>query len=67
MGPHGGEVLSMLTTAIHAKVPVATLQHMIYPYPTFFGGVGETLGAYARGIGTVIDPDATPEVFDLAG
>jgi pyruvate/2-oxoglutarate dehydrogenase complex dihydrolipoamide dehydrogenase (E3) component len=67
MGPHGGEVLSMLTTAIHAKVPVATLQHMIYPYPTFFGGVGETLGAYARGIGSVIDPDATPEVFDLAG
>ncbi len=67
MGPHGGEVLSMLTTAIHAKVPLATLQRMIYPYPTFSGGVGETLGAYARGIGTVIDPDAAREVFDLAG
>ncbi len=67
MGPHGGEVLSMLTTAIHAKVPLATLQHMIYPYPTFYGGVGETLGAYARGIGKVMDPGATPEVFDMAG
>jgi pyruvate/2-oxoglutarate dehydrogenase complex dihydrolipoamide dehydrogenase (E3) component len=67
MGPHGGEMLSMLATAIHAKVPLTTLQHMIYPYPTFYGGVGETLGAYARGIGKVVDPGATPEVFDMAG
>ncbi len=67
MGPRGGEVLSMLTTAVRAKVPLATLQHMIYPYPTFYGGVGETLGAYARGIGKVMDPGATPEVFDMAG
>jgi hypothetical protein len=29
---------------------------MIYPYPTFHGGVGEALGAYGRGIGDVIDP-----------
>ena len=67
MGPHGGEVLSMLTVAIYARVPLATLQHMIYAYPTFNGGVGETLGAYARGIGKVMDPGATPEVFDMAG
>ncbi|GMQ86547.1 MAG: NAD(P)/FAD-dependent oxidoreductase [Acidimicrobiia bacterium] len=67
MGPRGGEVLAMLSTAIHASVPLATLQNMIYAYPTFYGGVGETLGAYGRGIGKVIDPDATPEVFDFVG
>jgi pyruvate/2-oxoglutarate dehydrogenase complex dihydrolipoamide dehydrogenase (E3) component len=67
MGPRGGDVLSMLATAIHATIPLTTLQHMIYPYPTFYGGVGETIGAYARGIVKVIDPDAVPEVFDLIG
>jgi len=67
MGPRGGEVLSMLSTAIHARVPLATLQRMIYAYPSFYGGVGEALGAYGRGIGKVIDPDATPEIFDLVG
>ena len=34
-GPTGGEVLSMLTLAIHARVPVPTLGTMIYAYPTF--------------------------------
>jgi pyruvate/2-oxoglutarate dehydrogenase complex dihydrolipoamide dehydrogenase (E3) component len=34
-GPSGGEVLSMLTLAIHARVPVTTLGTMIYAYPTF--------------------------------
>ncbi len=34
-GPCGGEVLSMLTLAIHARVPVRTLGTMIYAYPTF--------------------------------
>jgi hypothetical protein len=57
----------MLSTAIHARVPVATLQRLIYAYPSFYGGVGETLGAYGRGIGKVIDPDADPGVFDLTG
>jgi pyruvate/2-oxoglutarate dehydrogenase complex dihydrolipoamide dehydrogenase (E3) component len=67
MGPRGGEVLAMLSTAIHARVPVATLQRLIYAYPSFYGGVGETLGAYGRGIGKVIDPDSDPGVFDLTG
>jgi pyruvate/2-oxoglutarate dehydrogenase complex dihydrolipoamide dehydrogenase (E3) component len=39
VGPMGGEVLSMLTTAIHARVPISTLRTMIYPYPTFHGAV----------------------------
>jgi pyruvate/2-oxoglutarate dehydrogenase complex dihydrolipoamide dehydrogenase (E3) component len=34
-GPSGGEVLGALSVAVHAAVPVATLQHMIYAYPTF--------------------------------
>lgn len=38
-GPWGGEVLSMLTLAVHARVPVATLRTMIYAYPTFHRGV----------------------------
>lgn len=56
VGPSGGEVLSMLTLAVHAQIPVAELQTMIYPYPTFHGGIGEAVGAYGRGVGTVLDP-----------
>jgi pyruvate/2-oxoglutarate dehydrogenase complex dihydrolipoamide dehydrogenase (E3) component len=35
VGPAGGEVLSMLTLAVHARVPVRRLRQMIYAYPTF--------------------------------
>jgi pyruvate/2-oxoglutarate dehydrogenase complex dihydrolipoamide dehydrogenase (E3) component len=35
MGPCGGEVLGLLTLAVHAEVPTHTLNHMIYAYPTF--------------------------------
>lgn len=38
-GPAGGEVLSMLALAVRAEVPVATLRHMIYAYPTFHRAV----------------------------
>jgi pyruvate/2-oxoglutarate dehydrogenase complex dihydrolipoamide dehydrogenase (E3) component len=34
-GPTGGEVLSMLALAVHARVPVQRLREMIYAYPTF--------------------------------
>ncbi len=34
-GPTGGEVLGLLTLAVHAEVPITRLQHMIYVYPTF--------------------------------
>jgi len=64
VGPHGGEVLGMLATAIHGRVPVTKLVHMIYGFPTFWGGVGEALGANARGIGTVLDPNHDPLVKD---
>lgn len=35
VGPAGGEVLSMLTLAVHARIPITTLRTMIYAYPTF--------------------------------
>jgi pyruvate/2-oxoglutarate dehydrogenase complex dihydrolipoamide dehydrogenase (E3) component len=38
-GPAGGEVLSMLTLAVHARVPVRRLGQMIYAYPTFHGAI----------------------------
>ncbi|MGO9295157.1 MAG: dihydrolipoyl dehydrogenase family protein [Streptosporangiaceae bacterium] len=38
-GPVGGEVLSMLTLAVHAPVPVHRLREMIYAYPTFHRAV----------------------------
>jgi pyruvate/2-oxoglutarate dehydrogenase complex dihydrolipoamide dehydrogenase (E3) component len=45
VGPTGGEVLSMLTTAIHGRVPVSTLRSMIYAYPTFHRAVLDALEA----------------------
>ncbi len=35
MGPWGGEMLGLLTLAVHAEVPTRQLRHMIYAYPTF--------------------------------
>lgn len=45
VGPRGGEVLSMLTLAVHARLPVSTLRSMIYAYPTFHRGVLDALAA----------------------
>lgn len=42
-GPTGGEVLSVLTLAVHAQVPTATLTSMIYAYPTFHRAVEDAL------------------------
>jgi pyruvate/2-oxoglutarate dehydrogenase complex dihydrolipoamide dehydrogenase (E3) component len=42
-GPVGGEVLSMLTLAVHARVPVERLRQMIYAYPTFHRAVEDAL------------------------
>ena len=39
IGPTGGEVLSALTVAVHAQVPIDTLLSMIYGYPTFHRGI----------------------------
>ena len=63
-GPQGGEVLSMLSLAVQAKVPYQQLRHMIYAYPTFHGGIGEATGAYGRGTMKVIDPDFDPLILE---
>jgi pyruvate/2-oxoglutarate dehydrogenase complex dihydrolipoamide dehydrogenase (E3) component len=45
MGPCGGEVLGLLTLAVHARVPVSTMKSMIYAYPTFHRAVDSALWA----------------------
>jgi pyruvate/2-oxoglutarate dehydrogenase complex dihydrolipoamide dehydrogenase (E3) component len=43
MGPVGGEVLGMLTLAVHEAVPTAHLRELIYAYPTFHRGIEDAL------------------------
>ncbi|GII97196.1 dihydrolipoyl dehydrogenase family protein [Sinosporangium siamense] len=42
-GPAGGEVLSMLTLAVHDRVTIDRLRQMIYAYPTFHRAVHEAV------------------------
>ncbi len=42
-GPHGGEVLGLLTLAVHEATPIDRLRTMIYAYPTFHKGVEDAL------------------------
>jgi pyruvate/2-oxoglutarate dehydrogenase complex dihydrolipoamide dehydrogenase (E3) component len=49
VGPSGGEVLSMLVTAVHAEIPTATLRSMIYAYPTFHRAVEDALSKLEQG------------------
>jgi pyruvate/2-oxoglutarate dehydrogenase complex dihydrolipoamide dehydrogenase (E3) component len=55
-GPEAGEMLGFLTLAVHERVPLENLRSMIYAFPTFYGGIGEAIGAYGRGLTTVMDP-----------
>ncbi len=43
VGPTGGEVLGLLTLAVHARITVDTLRSMIYAYPTFHRAVDSAL------------------------
>ncbi len=43
MGPHGGEVLGLLTLAVHESTPIERLKSMIYAYPTFHKGVEDAV------------------------
>ena len=47
-GPAGGEVLGLLTLAVHAEIPTEQLRHMIYAYPTFHRGILDALADLAR-------------------
>jgi pyruvate/2-oxoglutarate dehydrogenase complex dihydrolipoamide dehydrogenase (E3) component len=42
-GPVGGEVLGLLTLAVHEAVPTDHLRHMIYAYPTFHRAILDAL------------------------
>lgn len=44
VGPSGGEILGMLVTAIHARVPIATLRTQHFAYPTFHRAIETALG-----------------------
>lgn len=41
--PYGGEVLGLLTAAVHAEIPTATLREMHYAYPTFHRAIQAAL------------------------
>ncbi len=43
VGPHGGEVLGLLTLAIHTAVPIDQFRQMHFAYPTFHKGVEDAL------------------------
>jgi pyruvate/2-oxoglutarate dehydrogenase complex dihydrolipoamide dehydrogenase (E3) component len=43
VGPTGGEVLSMLATAIHARVPTDVLREQVLAFPTFHRAVSAVL------------------------
>jgi pyruvate/2-oxoglutarate dehydrogenase complex dihydrolipoamide dehydrogenase (E3) component len=43
MGPCGGDVLAVLTLAVHAEVSTSILKSMLYAYPTFHRAVEAAL------------------------
>ncbi|GAB3665897.1 NAD(P)/FAD-dependent oxidoreductase [Nocardioides korecus] len=43
VGPTGGDILGMLTTAVHAEIPTSRLLSMIYAFPTMHRAVEEAL------------------------
>jgi hypothetical protein len=61
-------MLGFLALAVHARIPLAELRRMIYAFPTFYDGIGAAVGAYGRGLATVIDPEYQGiEVLDAVG
>jgi pyruvate/2-oxoglutarate dehydrogenase complex dihydrolipoamide dehydrogenase (E3) component len=56
-GPRASEILGLLTFVVHTHAKLDDLRSMIYAFPTFYGGVGEAIGAYAHGVTTVLDPE----------
>ena len=43
VGPAGGEIMSMLALAVHAEVPIPTLLHMHFAYPTYHRAIETVL------------------------
>jgi pyruvate/2-oxoglutarate dehydrogenase complex dihydrolipoamide dehydrogenase (E3) component len=43
VAPYGGEVVGLLSAAVHAEIPVETLRGMHFAYPTFHGAIAAAL------------------------
>jgi pyruvate/2-oxoglutarate dehydrogenase complex dihydrolipoamide dehydrogenase (E3) component len=43
VAPNGGEIIAMLTLAVHAQVPISTLRSMHYVFPTMHRAISEAL------------------------
>ncbi len=43
VGPYSGQVLGLLSLAVHARVLVETIRTMIFAYPTFHRAVDSVL------------------------
>jgi len=57
VGQDAGNIFSMLNLAVHAQIPIKTLQSMMYGFPALYCAIGEAIGAYGRGVITVVDPE----------
>jgi pyruvate/2-oxoglutarate dehydrogenase complex dihydrolipoamide dehydrogenase (E3) component len=51
VGPAGGEVMSLLALAVHAEVPLPTLLHMHFAYPTYHRAIEAVLKELAEQVG----------------
>ena len=63
VGPRATDLLGFLGLAVQERIPLANLVNTIYAFPSFYGGIGEAIGAYGRGVARVLDP-ATEPMFD---
>lgn len=63
VGPRAGDVLGTLALAVKEQTPLDHLVDSIFAFPTFYGGIGEAVGAYGRGVTRVLDPETAP-LFD---
>ncbi len=57
VGRRAGDMLGVLNLAVHARIPMPELQSMMYGFPAPYSAIGEALGAYGRGVTTVMAPD----------
>lgn len=64
VGPRATDVLGFVALSVQERIPLQNLVNMIYAFPTFYGGVGEALGSYGRGVVRVMDTDTPPVVDD---
>ncbi len=57
VGPEAVEIMGILNLAVHERIPLTKLQNMMYAFPSFYSTIGEAVGAYGRGLMTILDPD----------